>query len=274
MNSSFAFNVFFGNGSRAGEPLDGIRSLPPKRALPSLPKPSAPGSEAKAFTLMEVLVATAIFSIVLAAINITFFSAFRLRAKTTRLLERIMPVNQALGIIKKDLKGVLPPGGAMAGQFLCDSTGNSKLGRLDFNTTSGTILSNAYWGDIQTVAYYLKAPDSLDTTNNIGMDLIRGVTHNQLPVMTSEIEETPLLQGVETLEFEFYNGTEWKTSWDSQTASPTMPVAVRVVLGMAPADDEEQRGSTLKNIVELVVPITIVSATNSASSSTTTAGGQ
>lgn len=225
---------------------------------------------------MEVLVATAIFSILLAAINATFFSAYRLRAKTNRLLERIMPVNQALGIIKKDLKGIVPTGGTMMGQFICDSTGNSRLGRLDFNTTTGTILSNSYWGDIQTVSYYLKEPDSLDSTNTLGMDLIRGVTRNQLPVLTSEIEETPLLQGVDSLEFEFYDGTEWKTSWDSSTADPVMPVAVRVTLGMTPAEDEDQRNSRLNNLVELVVPITIVSATNgtsSASTTTTTATG-
>jgi len=69
----------------------------------------------RAFTLMEVLIATVIFSIVLTAINVTFYSAFRLRAKTTRLLEQSMPVNQALSTIKKDLRGILPPGGDMTG---------------------------------------------------------------------------------------------------------------------------------------------------------------
>ena len=227
----------------------------------------------RGFTLMEVLIATVIFSIVLTAINVTFYAAYRLRAKTTRLLEQTMPVNQALSVIKKDLKGVLPPGGTLAGQFVSDATGNSKLGRLEFNTTSGTILSNAYWGDVQKVTYYLKESDYQDSTNSNGMDLIRGVTRNLLPVLTEEIDETPLLQGIETLAFEFYDGTEWKTSWDSSTATPTMPLAVRVSLELTPSDGEERQDLKQRNLIELVVPITIVSPTNSTASTASTATG-
>src|SRR5437773_1738077 len=61
-----------------------------------------------AFTLMEVLLAVAVFSIVLVAINTVFYSGLRLRAGTVAALDQSVPVEQALNILRRDLKGTMP----------------------------------------------------------------------------------------------------------------------------------------------------------------------
>ena len=59
-----------------------------------------------AFTLLEILIAVAAFAIVLAAINTVFYSALRLRNSTTAAIERALPMEHALGIIKRDLANI------------------------------------------------------------------------------------------------------------------------------------------------------------------------
>src|SRR5437899_9614128 len=67
----------------------------------------------RAFTLLELLLAVLVFSIVLTAIHVVFFSALKLRARTTEAIERALPLQQTVAIIKRDLENIVPPGGAL-----------------------------------------------------------------------------------------------------------------------------------------------------------------
>ena len=51
--------------------------------------------DARAFTLIEVLLAVGIFAIVLFAINTVFFSALKLERATNRAVDARAPLNQA-----------------------------------------------------------------------------------------------------------------------------------------------------------------------------------
>ena len=68
-----------------------------------------------AFTLLELLLAVLVFSIVLGAIHVVFFTAFKLRNKTADAIERSLPVQQTLAILKRDLANLVPPGGTLSG---------------------------------------------------------------------------------------------------------------------------------------------------------------
>src|SRR5262245_17488223 len=63
----------------------------------------------QAFTLMEMLLALSISAIVLAGIGGVFFSAMRLRERTTAMLDASGSLYQALSIMRRDLQGTLPP---------------------------------------------------------------------------------------------------------------------------------------------------------------------
>ena len=82
----------------------------------------------RGFTLIEVLLATAIFSIVLVAINVVFFAALHLRQRTTAAVDGALPLNQALAILRKDLQNTVAPSGTLSGQFRYGLTGSSVVG--------------------------------------------------------------------------------------------------------------------------------------------------
>src|SRR5262249_2772523 len=135
---------------------------------------------AGAFTLLEVLIATAVFAIVLAAMNTVFFSALRLRNRATDSVDAALPEQQALAVIKRDLSNLVLPGGTISGVFETTSITNSMVGQSspDFYTASALIDDTSPWAEIQRVSYALVNSTNRDA---VGLDLIRASTRNLLP---------------------------------------------------------------------------------------------
>src|SRR2546426_3739302 len=78
-----------------------------------------------AFTLMEMMLALVVSSIVLAGIGGVFYSAIRLRDRTAAMLDESIPLHQALVFLRRDLQNALPPGStyALAGDFKSEQLG-------------------------------------------------------------------------------------------------------------------------------------------------------
>ena len=215
----------------------------PKRAAAwgGAPCPSANGGLRtldlgdRAFTLVEMLLAVAICAIVLVAINGVFAAAVRLRDKTSDVIEESLPVTRALDILHRDLKGAVGPGGYLAGDFKCGAqamgarmglSGEAGSAGLDFCTSTGAIDDKTPWGDIQEVFYALKAPAD---RNQAGMDLVRCVNRNLLATTTQTPDTQWLIRtNVQTLQFDCYDGTQWRNTWDTSVGDTNLPMAVRV----------------------------------------------
>jgi len=240
----------------------------------------------QSFTLLEVLLAVVVFSIVLGAIHLVFYSAIRLRNKTTMELENAAPLRHALAIIKRDLANVVVPGGTLSGQLQTTTTattgsqgsqsGRSQAGLLsaagrnaqgltspEFYTAVGIINDSVPWGEVERVSYYLAEP----TNYAIGMDLFRTVTRNLLPTLQEEPLDQWLMGGVESIAFYFYDGTRWRDSWDSTTETNALPPAIKVELALAAEEGAQAPGA----VIELVVPLVAQARTNQ---TTQTTGGQ
>ena len=71
-------------------------------------------SASSGFTLIELLLSIAIFAVVLAAVNGVLFGALKLRNKTTHSLDLNLPIEHASLVVRRDLEGIVPPGGAFA----------------------------------------------------------------------------------------------------------------------------------------------------------------
>jgi len=215
------------------------------------------------FTLLEMLLATMIGAIVLAAINTAFFAALRLRASTTAAVERTIPLNHALSVLKADLRGIIITGGAMAGSMQSPGTetANNLPSQLDVFTTTGLLNDELPWGDVQRISYYLKDP--ADNTRPVGRDLVRCVTRNVLSTIQPDLTEQVFLHGVSALQLSFYDGANWQTTWDSSSVGNSTPLAVKVVIEFA-ADDENNLRAHLP--LEIVVPLAMRSGTNSVAS--------
>jgi general secretion pathway protein J len=220
---------------------------------------------ATAFTLLEVLIAVAVFAVVLAAVNAVFYGALRLRNGTTRSLEAAAPVTQALARLRRDLRGLVLPGGTLAPTFQSSdvstmemaSSGTRSAGP-SFYSNTGKVEEGAPWGEVQQVTYYLR-----ESTNRLaaGQDLIRAVRRNLLAQEQEPPDEEWLMSGVQRIQFSFHSGTQWRDSWDSTAETNSLPRAVRVELQLA----QEDRTKPLRPPIRLVVPVIVVAPTNTAS---------
>ncbi len=251
---------------------------------------------------MEVLLAVVVFSIVLAAINVVFYGAVRLRNKTAAALEAAVPQQHALAIIKRDLANIVLPGGTLFGplqttaSFGSQTNQSSQSGQsgqpassvgarpaaasnpnlglgassqgqasAEFYTATGLIGDASPWGEVQKVSYYLAQP----TNNVVGRDLIRSVTRNLLPTLAEQPEDQWLMSGVESIFFTFYDGTQWGDSWDSTTQPTQLPLAIKVTIQLAPEENER----VLPAPIELVVPLPTQASTNQTAQTSQTSGG-
>lgn len=205
-----------------------------------------------AFTLLEMILAIGVAAIVLAVVSTTLFAALHLRDATADAVDAASPVDQAMAILRRDLQcAVTPkPSGVLSGDFKTGSvtsTGISVPVTAEIFTATGALSANAPWGDIQRVTYELKA--SLNSSA-AGQALYRSITRNLLAVSTPEVTEQLMLNGVASLKFSCYDGTQWNDAWD--TTDPTsintnLPAAVRVDIQMA--------GNAAMQPIEIVVPI-------------------
>jgi type II secretion system protein J len=212
----------------------------------------------KGFTLIEMLLTVAICAIVLLAINGVFATAVHLRDKTSDAVEEALPVTRALEILYRDLKGAVGPGGYLAGDFRCGVqatgatmglSGEAGSAGLDFYTTTGVISKAAPWGDLQEVFYELKSPSD---QNQTGMDLVRCVNRNLLAMTTQTPAIQRLMGNVQTLEFECYDGSQWRNTWDTSASDTNLPLVVRVRIQLVPQPGEAAGN---RQPVEMIVPL-------------------
>jgi hypothetical protein len=213
---------------------------------------------------MEMLLALAVSAIVLAGIGGVFYSAVRLRERTAALVDASAPLYQALAFLRRDLRGVMPPGGILAADFRSGaiSSGLIQGYGLQFSTTTGIIKDDAPWGDIQDVVYELRDPTERNYTG--GKDLIRSVSRNLLPTTTQDATEQWLLGNVQSLEVACFDGFEWRESWDSSLGDTNLPVAVRVRIQLVGDSSADNRS---RQPIELIVPLGIQSRTNAVQAS-------
>ncbi len=203
--------------------------------------------------------ALAVSAIVLAGIGGVFFSALRLRERTTALLDESLPLYRGLGFLRRDLKGALPPGGVMAGDFRVGAI-NSGMGQsvgLQFTTTTGVINDDAPWGDLQEVTYELREPTVRTGTG--GRDLIRSTSRNLLSSGLLDYSEQWVMGNVESIEYACYDGMNWRDLWDTSITDTNLPTAVRVRIQTVADENVDVRD---RQPFEIIVPIITQSRTN------------
>lgn len=220
----------------------------------------------RGFTLLELLLATAVGAIVLLAINATFFASLRLHDTTHRKIDNDLMVQRALGIIRRDLAGIMIPANPQAttstlsGQLQSDAVSENALDNTslrvtpDITTSSGKIDGWSPFADVQTVTYYLAPSTDGSPTKN----LVRSVSRNLLSAAFEvSTENQVLLEGVQNAGIAYYDGLDWIDTWDS-TTSTSLPAAIRFSILMAAADGQ-QRGDLAP--IELVVPVLVKTTT-------------
>jgi len=218
----------------------------------------------RAFTLIELILAIGVAAIVLLAINAVFFGALRLRESATNAVDEATPIERALAVLRRDLQCAVPPNpnGVLSGDFkagMVSSLGVVDLVNVEMFTATGalSVAPDAPWGDVQRVTYALR---SSTADSGRTKDLIRGISRNLLTVGVPEVEEQWMLGGVESVQFQCFDGAQWYDDWDTtSTASvnTNLPAAVRVRIQMA-----ARSGNLRPQPIEMLVPIDTQSRTN------------
>ncbi len=228
-----------------------------------------------AFTLIEILLAVAIFGVVLVAVHSVFHVALRLRNRTVQALEAELPLQQTLSVLRRDLAGIIPPGGTFGGALdsnpSIQGTALSGTPLLQFHTAVGVLSEDNPWSDIERVAYSLASP-----TNGTaeGLDLVRAVTRNLLPVSQETVESQRLMSGVESLTFSFHDGTSWLPTWDSTNEITLLPRAIKVGIQRVPAEGTGTRSRSQLQPIEIVVGLLIDASTNTTGSGSTSTNSE
>ncbi len=232
------------------------RRSPGRKALFSLNYPAPASWTARAgFTLIEAILALAISSIVLVTIGFVFSSALRMREHAEAELDHSIPIEHAMDLIRRDLKNVVPPGGPLEGPLESGSAeGGVDAGMgVQIYTTTGLMSPDAPWSEIQKITYSLQAPNE---STNKGKDLIRTITRNLLPTSAQDEYEQFVMSGVDSLNFSYYDGTNWNDTWDGSAAT-NLPTAVRVSLQLAGTDADPS-----PKPYQILVPLMVQVETN------------
>ena len=95
--------------------------------------------------------------------------------------------------------------------------------------------------------------------NQQGMDLVRCINRNLLATATPTPETQRLMGHVQTLEFDCYDGMQWRNTWDTSLTDTNLPVAVRVRIQLAARPGED--ASKLQPL-EMLVPLVSQTRTN------------
>lgn len=225
--------------------------------------PRLRGSEG-GFTLLELLIATAVGAVVLLVIQTTYFSALHLHNTTHARIDQDLELQRALGIIRRDFAGLMLPGGTLSGQFQTENFSNpgtenygDRIGP-DFFTNTGRIDAYNPFSEVQRVAYYLATPTATEGGDGRSKNLVRVVTRNLLPVQeTDEGEQQVLLEGVDSAVMTFFDGTSWTDTWDSEATS-TLPRALKLSITLLPPEGTQ----TAPAPIDLVVPVPVRTTTS------------
>jgi general secretion pathway protein J len=183
------------------------------------------------FTLIEIMVAVAIGSIILIMAYASYRSIFDSIKRSTGLSEFYENVNLAILSIDRDLSNAYYTRNNKNISFICETdSGGSRLNFVTINHNDynfiGTPNTPVRVSDIKEVGYYLRADK-----HTMGLSyLIKREKFNyweEDPL--SGGEENILLPNVVSLKFEFNRGNDWDSNWDSRQNN-NFPKAVRTTL--------------------------------------------
>ncbi len=205
------------------------------------------------FTLIEIMVATAIASIILVMAYASYRSIFDSIKRSTGRAEFYENVNLALMKIDQDISNAYYTRNNKNITFICDNEqGNSRMDFVTVNHTDfmmgGNLTTSSRQSDVREVGYFLR-----EAKNTMGL------SHLIKREKSCYWEEDPLLGGTEnmllpnvvSLKFEFQKGNDWSENWDSRQNN-MFPRAVRTTLVVKnyQAQEEKFEFITLINIRE------------------------
>ena len=205
---------------------------------------------ARGFTLIEILVALALVSVLTLALCGVLETGFKAERRARAALEPVTTVQAALDILRRDVESMLPPAGILAGGFIGEN-GTGGEGRpsdfLEFCTASGgpdiERSTEAAIGELELEAFTLEEEAQrygcdivkveyglLARTTGSAFDLVRWVTRNSLTPTEATPEPQIVCRDVVSFDAAYLDGSEWIDDWDSSQREGQIPPAIMIRL--------------------------------------------
>jgi type II secretion system protein J len=230
----------------------------------------------RAFTLLEVLVATLLTALLVGSLYASLSTAFKARRSALAANGPVRKTCIALELISEDLRSAVIPntvtagvtsgqaGLVLAGAFQgqdAQGDGDRDADTLVFHSVANSPEPAELIGDIKKVELACEP-----AADGLSQNLVRRVTTNLLAPVVPEPQTEILCRGVRAFNLRYFDGSDWLDTWDSTTINNALPLAIEVTLQLdpEPAQAASQAGYLATRV--LLVPCGIDS------SATTTAG--
>jgi prepilin-type N-terminal cleavage/methylation domain-containing protein len=224
------------------------------------------------FTLLEMLVATAMTAMLAGSLYASLYIAFRARRTAVATTDTIRFGTQAMSIIESDLKSAPNPNGILIGAFLGQSgqaMGTSSGDELTFYsalsdysawpdtsapaqgglTTGGSSLGGPSMGTSLIGNAAVKTDPPVGSAEIKKIDyvlvkaadsdqlvLVRNVTDNLLALVEPDPRQEIICRGIHSFSVQYYDGATWTPDWDSTQQDNNLPIAVEVTLELDSPD--------------------------------------
>jgi len=196
----------------------------------------------RGFTLLELIVAMVIFSIVVAAAYSLFDASRSLTTRAEFRAQLFQSARAALQAVEDDLRGAVQTGTvfdtAFTTGFVGTSGGSEKepQDRLEFisvNRYTGASydvnkIQDKVWGGDLSKVYYSIETDAKKTPHGLVRERPVELTPVNGPVHRDE-DLSEVAQDVVFIHFRYYDGSDWLPTWDS-TQTRKLPKAVEVTV--------------------------------------------
>lgn len=178
------------------------------------------------FTLLEMVVATAIFTAVIAGAYALFDGSRRLAARAEFRTGMLQTARAALRAVEADLRGAVMSGSAYDTGFLGTEGGSEKepLDRLELVSIASPVVEvsadlyrDAKKGrrsDLSKVSYWIEQDETKKAHG-----LVRERLGTMLPPESRQRRDEDaeaVSADVIGLNFRYYDGTQWRDAWNSQ----------------------------------------------------------
>ena len=206
-------------------------------------------SDNQGFTLLELLIAMTMMTIIAASLYTSMSIGFKARESAERVVEKGRAAEIAIELIKGMLISALVPNGILAGTFDGeDGEGDNgyPADTLTFYTSDYNPKEDELAGDIEKVE--LKMSVREDTNERV---IVRKVTNNLLSPTTIDPDEEILCGNVRSMNLQYYDGSDWLDEWVSTENDNALPKAVKITIVLENTDSSSTNSSEDENEEDL-----------------------
>lgn len=178
------------------------------------------------FTLLELILSTAIAAMMALALYSAMNTGFKARNSARSQMADIQSLTITMDLIQRDLESIIVPGQWLSGPFDGHAMGSPgrETDSLDFYCLGRDrdITSQLSEG-FRRIKFTLQ-------TDGSGAVLIRNVTRNLLASPIPEPDTEVLSRDIVGFSVRFYDGSTWRSEWDSLLQQDILPFAIEVTL--------------------------------------------